>query len=102
MEHEKGEFEQEKLKVDKLKQMKATIATEKPFQKVEATLKIQRENEQKREEIQKVEETNEKRKVGFQQIIEGFEKFLLIEKPPEQKEEGEKEEGEKEEGENEN
>lgn len=79
---EKEQIEQEKEKVDKLIQMKSQIKSEKINHKIESTKKVEKDNEQTREEIKKVEETNERRKIGLQQIVEGFEKFLLIEKQP--------------------
>ena len=80
--HEKDDIEDERKKTDELIKMQSTIETEHVEKKMKDIQKMHDENLEKEGKIVTEMETNEKRQEALAQIVDGYEKFLMIEKKP--------------------
>lgn len=78
--HEKDDIEDERKKTDELIKMQSTIETEHVEKKMKDIQKMHDENLEKEGKIVTETETNEKRHEALAQIVDGYEKFLMIEK----------------------
>lgn len=78
--HEKDDIEDERKKTDELIKMQSTIETEHVEKKMKDIQKMHDENLEKEGKIVTETETNEKRQEALAQIVDGYEKFLMIEK----------------------
>jgi DNA repair ATPase RecN len=78
---EREAIEARRRRLSQLQAMKERLINANIPELVSGTVSLARANYDAEKEIESIEATNEKRRIGLEEVITGFERFLLKEKP---------------------